>query len=294
MSLNKISINDTTTVNTGVVYDISKAHNGATYTDLTDALGTDGENVPLEVREGGMSVRFIRTSVNKYVQYRLMADTFSTDEDDWQGVDEQPTAGSDNLVKSGGVFSAISAETARATLAEQVKLDKTELPIKNVEEPGIYFVDEKGNAFMVYSNEKGLDVSKISQEMANKVLTFLTIKQGLGESPTSVISQKAVTDAINNIEIVSEVAEDGAFLCNEKGETFARFVDGKFEAVGIEFPDTNVENLEDIKNVTGGSTSQFLQKQANGNWAGANISFPQPILSGLSDVDINPVEGSIL
>ena len=103
MSLNKISINDTTTVNTGIVYDISKVHNGATYTDLADALGTDGENVPLEVREGGMSVRFIRTSVNKYVQYRLMATSFSTSESDWQGVDDEPTAGSDNLVKSGGV-----------------------------------------------------------------------------------------------------------------------------------------------------------------------------------------------
>ena len=67
MSLNKISINDTTTVNTGIVYDISKAHNGATYTDLTDALGIEGENVPLEVREGGMSVKFIQTSDNKYV-----------------------------------------------------------------------------------------------------------------------------------------------------------------------------------------------------------------------------------
>ena len=57
MSLNKISINDTTTVNIGIVYDISKAHDGATYTDLADALS--GNNVPLEVREGGMSVRFV-------------------------------------------------------------------------------------------------------------------------------------------------------------------------------------------------------------------------------------------
>ena len=57
MSLNKISINDTTTVNTGIVYDISKAHNGATYTDLADALS--GNNVPLEIREGGMSIRFL-------------------------------------------------------------------------------------------------------------------------------------------------------------------------------------------------------------------------------------------
>ena len=59
MSLDKISINDTTTVNTGVVYDISKAHDGATYNDLADALGTNGINVPTEVRDGGMTVRFV-------------------------------------------------------------------------------------------------------------------------------------------------------------------------------------------------------------------------------------------
>ena len=57
MSLNKISINDTTTVNTGIVYDISKAHNRTTYTDLADALS--GNNVPLEIREEGMSIRFV-------------------------------------------------------------------------------------------------------------------------------------------------------------------------------------------------------------------------------------------
>ena len=108
MTLNKISINDTTTVNTGIVYDISKAHSGSTYTDLADALGTDGKNVPLEVREGGMSVKFIQTSDNKYVKYRLMTHIFSTDGDDWQGVDEQPTVGSDNLVKSGGVADSIN------------------------------------------------------------------------------------------------------------------------------------------------------------------------------------------
>ena len=34
-----------------------------------------------------------------------MADTFSTTESDWQGVDDEPIAESDNLVKSGGVAS---------------------------------------------------------------------------------------------------------------------------------------------------------------------------------------------
>ena len=58
MSLNNIKINDSTVVNTGVVYDISKATN-QTYNTLSDALGTSGNNVPPEVREGGMSIRYV-------------------------------------------------------------------------------------------------------------------------------------------------------------------------------------------------------------------------------------------
>ena len=157
------------------------------------------------------------------------------------------------------------------------KLNKSELPVKDVEESGIYFVDEKGNAFMVYSNEKGLDVSKISSEMATKVLAYLNIED------------------LKSNDVV-EVEEDGAFLCNDKGEVFARFVNGKFEAVGLSSSGggAEIDNLEDIINVVGGSEGQFLQKQPNGNWAGANIVFPQQSISGLTDVNVNPVEGSIL
>ena len=68
MILNKIKINDTATVTPSIVYDISK-ETGQSYETLSDALS--GNNVPSEVREGGMSVRFV-TSDNKYVQYRYM------------------------------------------------------------------------------------------------------------------------------------------------------------------------------------------------------------------------------
>ena len=74
MILNKIKINDTATVTPGVVYDISKA-TGQSYETLSDALS--GNNVPLEIREGGMSIRFVQTSGNKYVQYRCVADDLS-------------------------------------------------------------------------------------------------------------------------------------------------------------------------------------------------------------------------
>ena len=106
MILNKIKINDTATVTPGVVYDISKA-TGQSYETLSDALS--GNNVPPEVREGGMSVRFVQTSDNKYIQYRYIETDATTvvtftNVANWQGVDDEPTAGSQNLVKSGSVY----------------------------------------------------------------------------------------------------------------------------------------------------------------------------------------------
>lgn len=92
----------------GEVYDISAANSGAKYADLSAALGVDGGNVPSEIRRGGMSVKFVQSSDNKYVQFRLMSNVWSTNVADWQGVDDDPTVGSDNIVKSGGVADKIS------------------------------------------------------------------------------------------------------------------------------------------------------------------------------------------
>lgn len=96
----------------GEVFDISVYNNNAVYADLAAALGTNGANVPESLRKGGMSVKFIQGSVqssdNKYAQFRYMgtstANADFTNVANWQGVDEKPTAGSKNLVESGGVY----------------------------------------------------------------------------------------------------------------------------------------------------------------------------------------------
>ena len=86
----------------GSAFDLSAYNSGATYADLSAAL-TALNALPAVYKKGGMSVKYVQTSDNKYVQFRLMSDTFSTTVTDWQGVDDEPTAGSDNLVKSGSV-----------------------------------------------------------------------------------------------------------------------------------------------------------------------------------------------
>ena len=100
VQLNKKSI-------VGEVFDISEYHGGAKYADLTAALGTNGANIPDNLRKGGMSVKFVQSSDNKYVQYRYMGtatDATFTTVANWQGVDDKLCPNSTNLIENGPVF----------------------------------------------------------------------------------------------------------------------------------------------------------------------------------------------
>jgi hypothetical protein len=76
----------------GEVYDVSVNHpdgqgNPTPYADLDAALGTDGANIPADIRRGGMRIQFIQGTVqssDKYVQWMLRTQTFSIDVSDWQ------------------------------------------------------------------------------------------------------------------------------------------------------------------------------------------------------------------
>ena len=108
----------------GAVYDVSAKNPTAgpnsdgKWESLSALLSDANLNtlIPTSVRKGGMSIKFVSSSDNKYVQFRYMetdattAATF-TNVANWQGVDEEPIAESDNLVKSGGVDYIITKKT---------------------------------------------------------------------------------------------------------------------------------------------------------------------------------------
>ena len=112
MNVNKININqsESSYYIASDIYDVSYHNNDAVFESLSSLLGSDNLStlIPTAVRCGGMTIRFIQSSNNKYVQYRLMSNVWSTTVADWQGVDDEPTVGSDNLVKSGGVTDTIN------------------------------------------------------------------------------------------------------------------------------------------------------------------------------------------
>ena len=67
------------------IYDVSANNSGATFASLGALLSDENLDtlIPTSVRKGGMSIKFVRTSDNKYVQYRLMADSWSINTNDW-------------------------------------------------------------------------------------------------------------------------------------------------------------------------------------------------------------------
>lgn len=73
----------------GIIYDVSANNDGAVFESLSTLLGSANLStlIPTSVRRGGMSIQFIQSSNNKYVQYRLMANAWSTNVSNWQNMD---------------------------------------------------------------------------------------------------------------------------------------------------------------------------------------------------------------
>lgn len=92
------------------VYDVSaKNPTGGPNSDgkftLNYILNPNNVNtlIPTAVRKGGMNIKFVQSSDNKYAQYRLMSNTFSTIESDWQGVNDELKSVNKNLIESGAI-----------------------------------------------------------------------------------------------------------------------------------------------------------------------------------------------
>jgi len=83
MGVNKININNNDSNYAHSIFDISE-YTGKSYDTLTDALA----DVPDGKQKGGMTVSFVSTSDNNYVQFRCKTDDFSTNPDNWAICDD--------------------------------------------------------------------------------------------------------------------------------------------------------------------------------------------------------------
>lgn len=155
------------------------------YADLAAAIGTNGANVPVGVRAGGMQVRFINFSTGKYEQCRYMgtdvttADTF-TDVSNWQGVDETPTEGSQNLVTSGGVERKLNGNHTYIEVVECSSSSYTNYYFtKPIPKGATITRIVAGNAAYLMKEDKSFDVSDLLSTLKNNV-PFVTDKTYIG------------------------------------------------------------------------------------------------------------------
>jgi hypothetical protein len=80
----------------GAIYDVSAknptggSNNDGKWESLSALLSDTNLStlIPTPVRKGGMSIKFVQSSDNKYVQYILLKNQWSADVADWQGLDE--------------------------------------------------------------------------------------------------------------------------------------------------------------------------------------------------------------
>lgn len=191
----------------------------AKFDDLAQALGTNGANVPAAARKPGMSVCFVLNSDNKYVQYRLMSDTFNTTLANWQGLDDEPTENSQNLVKSGGVRSAIQASTEVALAALDTIANADDFPTEYSQE----LVRSGGVHAAIAAVMKEVDDNSFFVCDKNGNVVFTIDSNGISKCVRS--SNKEPNDVVVHADLegidfdssLQDVNDDGFFVCDENG-----------------------------------------------------------------------------
>lgn len=165
------------------VFDIS-AYNGSSYANLTAALGTNGANVPLAVRKGGMSVKFVSTSDNNYVQFRYMSSSIAvadfTNVVNWQEEKDKTLSTTnkgffllDNYLNVGLKYDKNGLDAAEVS-QHFIELLKPLIGNNNVSEKGFFLVDKRLNTIIKY-DENGLDVDKLSQHFIELLITVTNL-----------------------------------------------------------------------------------------------------------------------
>lgn len=181
-----------------IMFDVSSHNNGAVFESLSALLSSSDLStlIPTSVRRGGMSIRFIRSSDNKYVQYRLMLSEFNaaqfTNAANWQGVDDEPIANSENLVKSGGVANKLA----------------------ELEDNVYHYKESEITDYGVVDNMRTISGSSFKQE------TGYTIKYKKFDSSTKlklvIVSRRSPFTAVVKTDSIDNIVNGGActFITN--------------------------------------------------------------------------------
>lgn len=187
------------------VYDISAHHSNNTYVDLAAALD-GGNNIPQELRRGGMSVKFVQSSDNKYVQCRFMLSTFTTAQfanpTNWQG--------------------EFNTEAVNDDEEEILIQDNSNNTIHSIGKNSANFKNLKSNNNDVATKNE-MSVTNGTGDNADK--TTIQLKNGL--SATVLKSHQDISDIIKktndlSVQYISDDSEEIEIKSNDESSTYAK------------------------------------------------------------------------
>ena len=267
----------------GGVYDVSSHNDGAVFESISTLLGSADLStlIPESVRRGGMSIRFIQGSVlnsdNKYVQYRLLTQNWSTNTEDWAVADEGVYVENPEFVyvktdNEGKILEGIKTDGTKV-IATDLEVDKDTTLNGNAKIEGnatisgdatiLGKVDIQGTTYTLQENPEWIKVLTDAQDriiagvrkdgsvyigqlegLDDKLQEMLTQMQQMLDEAEEEIDEKiavfnTIFDIIQNPEFISvETDNDGNVLGGRK-------VDGsKEEYLPVKFKKAIIDNLE--------------------------------------------------
>lgn len=240
----------------GEVFDVSEYNGDATYETLTAALGISGQNVPVNARRGGMTIKFINSTTGKYDQYRYIDTDATTNSKfvntaNWQGIDSELTPGSENLVESGGVERVVTdiREMTFNSDKKDWKYEKDNVTVTDNITPGI-FLSYLGKTECTFTVTFGVIGNKFRIRATNKAtgnaIDLYSNSDGSDVSPV-VFSNPRPDLELEDVRVVLYVdGEPDVFgFVAEKTSPLANVIDGL--ASTDEMVKANSDNIEIVK-----------------------------------------------
>ena len=224
------------------VYDVSKEHptsgpNSDGKFTLEYILNSSNVNelIPVNKRYPGMTIQFVSTSDNKYAQFRLMADEWSVDTDDWSLCEDvyvvkNPEFIEVKLDKDGRIIEAIYNDGSKlfgvgvkvkgdASIDGELELQGiVSTTIENPEFAVLWAIDEK----ILFGIQKDGNVyygAGIPRQIEQYVEKYISDVVFGGKDVTEII------DTLNEITIFLEGFVSGSNLLDYLNETYGHYED---------------------------------------------------------------------
>lgn len=201
-------------VEKAVIFDVSAYNNGAVFESLSALLSASNLStlIPTEVRCGGMTIRFIQNSDNKYVQYLLKTNSWSTNPDFWERyndvitTDNQTNSDLDFSDEQGNILTSFSEGHIKTKYFDSSK-DASE------EERGLMSAEDKTKLNTI---EEGADVSGVVIKNTDKGDLDFSDEQGnviLRIKDGHIFSAKFSSDSITGENTVENTVENRTKNC---------------------------------------------------------------------------------